>query len=42
MYYFTNNQGEQNFSCIEECRAAAKAQGVSKFRCQNGGEYFIN
>jgi hypothetical protein len=42
MYYFKNDQGEQNFSSIEECRVAAIEQGFSKFRCQNGGEYFIH
>jgi hypothetical protein len=41
MYYFKNNQGEQNFSSIEECRTAAIEQGFLKFRCQNGGQYFV-
>lgn len=41
MYYFTLEGIEQNFQCIEKCRAEAEKQGLNKFRCQNGGEYFL-
>jgi hypothetical protein len=41
MYYFTNDQGQQNFDSFDECYNAASLEGFNKFRCQNGGEYFI-
>ena len=40
-YFYDFNDNYQSFDDFEAAKAAAKKEGLNKFRCTNFGEYFI-